>query len=118
LTFNPYDDGDENHEYTMALLDWYDCLNGIEGAKENWAIGEVDNDVRLRIIAKLEQAILEAYYTVPLYNNFTAQLLSYKVEFITKDYNTFMAYGGLRYLKYNYTDAEWAAVKDSFDYKN
>jgi len=118
LTFNPYDDGDENHEYTMALLDWYDCLNGIEGAKYNWAIGEVDNDVRLRIIAKLEQAILEAYYTVPLYNSFTAQLLSYKVDFITTDYNTFMAYGGLRYLKYNYTDAEWAAVKDSFDYKN
>ncbi len=118
LTFNPFDDGDENHEYTMTLIEWYDSLNGLDGAKFNWSIGEVPNDVRLRIIARLEQAILEAYYTVPLANSFTAQLNSYKIEYVTKDYNTFMAYGGLRYLKYNYTDAQWAAVKATFDYKN
>ncbi len=118
LTFNPYDDGDPNHNYSMTLMEWYDCLNGDTEAPYNWSFGVVDNAIRLRIIARLEQEILLAYYSVPLYNNFTAQLNSYKIDYVTPDYNTFMGYGGIRYLKYNYTDAEWAAVKDSFNYKN
>ena len=118
LTFNPYDDGTEEHTYTMSLLDWYDCLNGAEDADYNWSEGEVENEFRLRIIAALEKEILGVYYTCPMYNFYSAQLRSYKIEYGSNIYNTFMGYGGIRYIHYNYNDAEWAAVKLGFDYKN
>ena len=116
LTFNPYKDGQEDHTYTMSLMNWYDCLNGNEGCLFNWASGKVDVDFRLGIIAALEKEILSVYYTVPLQYRFSASLLSYKVEYISRTYNTFMGYGGIRYMTYNYDDAAWDEVKGTFDY--
>lgn len=108
----------ENPTLTMSLMDWYDCLNGAQGAAHNWSVGFVDNSVRLGIIAALEKEILSVYYTVPLVNSFSASLLSYKVEYITSEYNTFMSYGGIRYMTYNYDDAEWFEYvkKNKIDY--
>lgn len=117
LTLNPYDDGDPDHEYTMSLISWWECLNGIsEDYPYNWSEGVVDNEVRLTIIAALEKAVLRAYYSIPLSNSYTASMISYQVEYITREYNTFMGYGGIRYLTYNYSDQEWAGIKSSYDY--
>ena len=117
LTFNPYGDGQEEHTYTMSMIEWYDCLNGNNGCKYNWGKGQVDEDFRLGLIAALEKEILKQYYTVPLQYRFSAGLLSYKVEYITREYNTFMGYGGIRYMTYNFVDAEWEAKKaDYSDY--
>ncbi len=99
-------DGNDIHD-TMSLTEWYDCLNGATGAKYDFSSAALDNELRLQLIAALEREVLKVYYTVPLYNNFGASLLSYKVEYITYEYNTFMAYGGLKYMTYNYSDAEW-----------
>lgn len=93
---------------TMGLLDWYDCLNGAEGAKYNWAIGQLEESKRLTLIAALEKEILVQYYTVPIQNYFSASMISYQVEYATRTYNTFMGYGGMRYLSYTYDDAAWA----------
>ena len=93
---------------TMSLLDWYDCLNGNEGCKYNWGQGSLDEAHRLLLIAALEKEVLSVYYTVPLYYNFGASLISFKVDYVTYDYNTFLGYGGVRYMTYNYTDEEWA----------
>ena len=117
LTFNPYGDEDEEHTYTMSLMEWYDCLNGNSGCKYNWANGVVETEFRLGIIAQLEKAILKAYYTVPLQYSFSASLLSYKVEYKSRNYNTFMGYGGIRYMTYNYNDEEWEEIKGTFDYQ-
>ena len=118
LKLNPYDDGDEDHEYEMTLLEWYACLNGQGGEDApDWSEGAVETIVRLRIIAALEEVILTNYYTVPMYNYYSASLLSYKMDYITTTYNTFMGYGGIRFIHYNYTDAQWEAVKGTFDYK-
>ncbi|MDD4212504.1 MAG: ABC transporter substrate-binding protein [Bacilli bacterium] len=95
---------------TLSLLDWYDCLNGATGAKYDFGAGVLEEAKRLTLIAALEKEILKVYYTVPLYNNYGASLLSYKIEFKTYTYNTFMAYGGIRYITYNYTDNGWAKV--------
>lgn len=107
---------------TMSLLEWYNCLNGVEGARYDWSESALDNDLRLQLIAALEQEVLQAYYTVPLYNNFSASLLSYKVDYITYEYNTFMGYGGLKYMKYRYDDKAWAAEvakhNGELNYKN
>ena len=116
LTFNPYGDGEEDHTYTMSLMDWYDCLNGNEDCYFDWSSGKADVDFRLGIIAALEKEILSVYYTVPLQYRFSASLLSYKVEYISRTYNTFMGYGGIRYMTYNYDDAAWEQVKGTFDY--
>ena len=116
LTFNPYGDGQEEHTYTMSLIDWYNCLNGNSGCAHNWGKGQVAEEFRLGIIAALEKEILSNYYTVPLQYRFSAGLLSYKVEYITRNYNTFMGYGGIRYMTYNYDDAAWEGVKGTFDY--
>lgn len=94
---------------TMSLMDWYDCLNGSEGAAYDWSANALPQNQRLQLIAALEKEVLMAAYSVPLYNNFSASLLSYKVDYITYEYNTFMAYGGMKYMKYNFDDAGWAA---------
>lgn len=93
---------------TLSLIDWYNCLNGATGAKYNWGTGAVAEEKRLILIAALEKEVLSVYYTVPLYNNYGASLLSYKVEYITYEYNTFMSYGGIKYMTYNYDDYDWA----------
>lgn len=95
---------------TMSLMDWYNCLNGAAGAKYDWSATALENEQRLQLIAALEEQVLGVYYTVPLYNNFAASLISYKVDYITYEYNTFMGYGGIRYMTYNYDDAGWAAA--------
>ena len=93
---------------TNECIDWYDCLNGNEGCKYNWGQGALDAAHWLLLIAALEKEVLSVYYTVPLYYNFGASLISFKVDYVTYDYNTFLGYGGVRYMTYNYTDAEWA----------
>ena len=94
---------------TMTLLEWYDCLNGGSSAEYDWSSNALEESQRLQLIAALEKEVLKAYYTVPLYYNFAASLLSYKVDYITYEYNTFMGYGGMKYMTFNYDDAGWAA---------
>ena len=94
---------------TMTLLDWYDCLNGATGAKYDWSSNALEESQRLQLIAALEKEVLKAYYTVPLYYQFDASLISYKIDYITYEYNTFMAYGGMKYMTFNFDDAGWAA---------
>ncbi len=94
---------------TMSLMDWYNCLNGASGAKYDWSATALEQEKRLPLIAALEEQVLTAYYSVPLYNQFDASLLSYKVDYITYEYNTFMAYGGMKYMTYNFDDAAWEA---------
>ena len=93
---------------TMSLMDWYGCLNGAADAKYNWSEAALPNAQRLQLIAALEEQVLGVYYSVPLYNNFAASLLSYKVDYVTYEYNTFMGYGGVKYMTYNFDDTAWA----------
>ena len=106
-------------EYTMSLMDWYYCLNGQGDEDKNWAEGAVSAEDRIGLIAALEKEILSVYYTVPLAYQFSSSLLSYQVEYITREYNTFMGYGGIRYMTYNYDDAEWKEYtsKNELNYK-
>lgn len=108
----------------MSLLDWYACLNGnasnyegtgvvIEGEEEtpfaftSFADGKAPAEVRLALIAALEKEVLSTYYTLPLYNNYSTAIRGYKIESGTMVYNPILGYGGIRYITYNYTDAEW-----------
>ena len=106
---------------TMSLIEWYNCLNGAGSAKYDFSSNALEESQRLQLIAALEAEVLKVYYTVPLYNEFSASLISYKVDYVTYEYNTFLGYGGIRYMTYNFSDAAWeaevAANNGEFNYK-
>lgn len=99
---------------TMSLCNWYKCLNGLadkaNGDTEvyNWDAGYAPASARLVVLAALEEKIIQKAYSVMLIGEYSGELSSPKFSQISYDYNTFMAYGGMRYLVVNYTDAEWA----------
>ena len=103
LTFTMPGVGEDGADYTdtKSLMDWYDLLN------VEWGQGRLEESKRLLLIAALEKEVLKVYYSVPLYNEYSASLISYQTEYISYEYNTFMGYGGIRYMTYNYSDAEW-----------
>lgn len=99
---------------TMSIKNWYDCLNGYaelnnDPKKYNWDAGKAPEEVRLEILAMLEEAALEQYYSVMLIAEYSGSLLSPKFTQISSEYNLFMGFGGLRYMTVNYTDSEWTA---------
>ena len=98
---------------TMSLMDWYDCLNGDPEASYDWSAGVIADDIRCELIAALEKQILQVYYTVPLLYNYSSALISYKIEYASRTYNTFMSYGGIKYMTYNYNDGDWAEFVNS-----
>ena len=91
------------------MQQWHDALNGISGAPADYR--NYPETTKLQILARLEQAALEAYYDIPMMYQFSASLMSYKMDYITYEYNTFMSYGGLRYATYHFDDTEWAAFQ-------
>jgi ABC-type oligopeptide transport system substrate-binding subunit len=93
----------DSYTDTMSLADWYEVLNG------EWQSGALNEEFRLELIAAIEKAILLEYYTVPVMYEFGASLISFQADYITYEYNTFMGYGGIQYMSYNYDDAAWAA---------
>ena len=99
------------------LMTWWTLLN------DDWQAGVLDDQFRISLIADLEGAVLTKYYSVPVMYSFGASLISYKADYVTYEYNTFMAYGGIKYMYYNYSDAQWAnyvaenAVNGELNYK-
>ncbi|MBO5037559.1 MAG: hypothetical protein J6D42_10815 [Clostridia bacterium] len=71
---------------------------------------------RCEVFAALEYTYLDSFVTAPMYYRNGASLLSRKLEYATTDYLQLVAYGGLRYITYNYTDAEWATTKSGISY--
>ena len=98
-------------ELEYSIREWNNCLMGEADAPKNFGEGFLDVDERLKIIAAIEEVVLETAYSVPTVSDYSAALLSFKVEYITRKYNTFMGYGGVRYMTYNYDDAAWEAIK-------
>lgn len=101
-------------ELTMSLLNWYACLNGVAEAYEqpkdhNWGAGFIPETARMTLLSKLEEVVLGKYFSVMTTSQFSATVTSAKFSYITDEFNLFMDYGGIRYMKPNYDDAEWRA---------
>ncbi len=93
----------------LSALDWYNSLNGNvteDVCSYDWKAAPVE--VRLDILAMIERWGLQQYYSIPTTRGMTASLHSAKWNYISDEYNTMMGFGGIRYITYNYTDAEWA----------
>ena len=99
---------------TMSLQNWFYCLNGLATEYEqpetyNWDAGYAPSNARLAILAALEEIVLKESRSVMLIGDAGGSFLGAKFSYVNYDYNTFMGYGGLRYMVVNYTDAEWTA---------
>ncbi len=99
-------------ELTMSVYNWYCCLNGIAASRNqpkiyNWGAGFIPKEARMRLLSKIEEVVLEKYFTVITTSEYSATVLSAKFSEITDEYNTFMGFGGIRYRVPNYNDSEW-----------
>ncbi|MBQ5661677.1 MAG: hypothetical protein IIV17_01415 [Clostridia bacterium] len=98
---------------TMSVQNWFFCLNGLGAEKEqektyNWDAGYAPASVRLTILAALEEIVIKESRSVMLIGDYSGSFLSPKFShFFTESYNTFMGFGGMRYLEANYSDGEW-----------
>lgn len=103
---------------TMSVYNWYCCLNGIAESYSqpytyNWGSGFVDEDVRLQVLSMIEEKVLSKYYTIITTSSYSATVVGAKFTYVSDEYNTFMGFGGLRYMIVNYTDAEWTEYVSS-----
>lgn len=105
-------------DWTASVADWTYTINGehititdADGNTEEFSAGVTDGNSqeRFEILAALEGAVLERYELLPLLDDSSAELKSMKINFATEEYVFGMAFGGVEYYTYNYTDDEWAA---------
>lgn len=104
------DDDHKDGLYTYNLAQWRYILQGKE--KEGEKLPNFKNftiEEQLTALGAVEAAILKEYYSVPVFSLYSANLMGYKTDYVTYEYNTFMGYGGIRYMSYNFDDTEWAA---------
>lgn len=92
--------------YTYNLEQWRNILQGKDTALPNFKNFPMED--QLAALGAVETAILKEYYSIPVYSRYAASLMGYKVDYISYEYNTFMGYGGIRYMTFNYDDTAWA----------
>lgn len=96
-------------EITMSVTDWCHAVNGtmvnVGGKSYSFGRADVDNDVRLPIVAGIESKILAQYNMLPFACGGSRYLLTQQQYYPLDEYvNVFVGYGPTRY---QYTDAEW-----------
>lgn len=113
------DDKHADGLYTYNLAQWRLILQGKEGCPVNFKTFPMED--QLAALGAVETAILQQYYSIPVYSRYSASLMGYKTDYVSYEYNTFMGYGGIRYMKYNYDDTAWSefvtANGGTLDYK-
>lgn len=92
--------------YTYNLEQWRNILQGKDTALPNFKNFPMED--QLTALGAVETAILKAYYSIPVFSRYFASLMGYKVDYVSYEYNTFMGYGGIRYMTFNYDDTAWA----------
>ena len=92
----------EGEEVTMTWQEWSGAMAG------TGKFANASNEVKLQILADIEENYLEKYYVIPLASTTACSMLSYKVSYYTDGYNIMYGFGGMRLMTYNYTDGQWA----------
>ena len=89
-------------DVTMTWQAWSQSMVG------TGQFAAADNKTKLEITAQMEELYLAKYYRIPLCSMTTCSMLAYKCDYYTENYNIMYDFGGLRLMKFNYTDDEWA----------
>lgn len=105
-------------DYTATLKEWADWAGGVpvEALSALGNFADYSYETRCEIFAAIERVYLEGYATTSVYYRNSASLSSKKVETATNQYLQLVGTGGIRYITYNYTDADWANVKSTMTY--
>ncbi len=106
--------------YTASVSDWYALLRGetrtvtpAGGDGIGCSLGE-DCPVRPpEILAALERAVLERTAVIPLSESCSFLLQGRRLRFPAEKYLYGVGFGGVKYLTYTYSDAEWEARRGS-----
>ena len=92
----------EGEEVTMTWQEWSVSMTGTA------PYANASNEVKLSILAQIEENFIELYYAIPVCTTTICSMLSYKTSYYTENYSIMYGFGGLRLTRYNYSDAEWA----------
>lgn len=92
----------QGEDVTMTWQEWSNATSG------TGIFADTDNEVKLEVTAKLEEAFLQQYYCIPLAALTECTMFSYQVQRYTENYNTMYEFGDIRLTTFNYSDAEWA----------
>ncbi len=104
--------------YTASAYDWYLIINGetvdvhdAEGNAMAFTCGSTagKTDLRLYILSKLEETVLMNYNFIPAIGDAGATIKGMQLKYYHEEYMFGMGFGGIKYMTYNYTDAEWDA---------
>ena len=87
---------------TRTFYEWGAALNA------GGIYADAPEETRLAVLAGLERALLQAHCFAVLSVDANASLYSDKIRFATREYNLLSGYGGVRGIRYHYSDAEWA----------
>ena len=100
--------------YTASVWDWTTAMTGtaitatLDDGTETTMDPAVTTSNKL-ILAALENAVLQNYDFIPLMGDSDALLKGMQVEYFLEDEIFPLSRGGLKYMQWNYTDAEWDA---------
>lgn len=95
--------------HSASLLDWARWCAGQEHTGVDLPpFDSYTPESRAAIFAQLEYAYLSQFATTPLYSRSTVVLLSEKGDYAVKNYRDLVAFGGIRYYTFSYTDIQWA----------
>ena len=133
LTDGAYDANGTPTKLAGYVYDWYETMvgetktfvvvdaegNPVKDAEGNEIFVDInagtsaDPTLRLIILAKVEQAVLEQYDMIPVGLDASASMKGARLEFETEEYVFGVGRGGLKYLDFTMTDAEWAAAVEA-----
>ncbi len=80
------------------------------GEPMNYSCGLNDNkpEERLRLLAALENAVLQNYSMIPLNNDAGVSLKGMQIKYYTEEEVYGLGRGGIKYMTYNMDDYDWA----------
>lgn len=107
----------EGHLITTDLQTWAAWAGGKDvtitsddGELTLARFGTYDSETRSNAYSKLEYAFLASYTTTSLYYRNSVSVFSAKMNYATTTYVDLVGYGGVEFVTYNYSDAEWAEL--------
>ena len=113
----------DGHDVTTSLQTWANwagnkdvTITSDDGELTLARFGEYDADTRSYIFSKLEYAYLAFYATTPIYYRNSVSVYSQQISYPVDNYVDLIGYGGIQFITYNYTDAQWADVAGTLSY--
>ena len=106
--------------FTATVWDWTLAISGTPVKGTNAAGEEVELcfpdstdsekiNARMTVLAALENCVLMNYDFIPIMGDSGCNLKGMQIEYFLEDEVFPMGRGGIKYMTYNYTDAEWDA---------